>query len=79
MEVSSFDQDLLDRSEFAKRLEKFIEVEHQFVAGGLVLALSSKFGSGKSSFLKMWKHSLEENCEEGKTPMVIHYSRLSRL
>ncbi len=70
MEVSTFDDDLLELSEFAKRLEKFIEVEHQFVDGSLVLALSSKFGSGKTTFLKMWKSSLESRDNKGK-PLVI--------
>ena len=36
MEITSFDDDLLDLSEFAKRLERFIDVEHHFVVGGLV-------------------------------------------
>jgi tRNA A37 threonylcarbamoyladenosine biosynthesis protein TsaE len=60
MDVSTFDDDLLGLSEFARRLEKFIEAEHHFVQGSLVLALSSKFGSGKTTFLRMW------NCTFGK-------------
>lgn len=71
MEVSTFDDDLLGLSEFAKRLEKFIDVEHHFVAGGLVLALSSKFGSGKTTFLKMWKSALENGENEEMRPLVI--------
>ena len=71
MEVSTFDDDLLGLSEFAKRLEKFIEVEHRFVEGSLVLALSSKFGSGKTTFLKMWKSELESRDTEKKRPLVI--------
>lgn len=73
MDVSTFDDDLLggDLSEFAKRLEKFIEVEHHFVQGSLVLALSSKFGSGKTTFLKMWKSALESGENENERPLVI--------
>ncbi|WP_170164864.1 KAP family P-loop NTPase fold protein [Thiocapsa rosea] len=46
--------------DFSQRLGKFIDTEHNFVEGGLVIALSSKFGSGKSTFLKMWSSYLEE-------------------
>ncbi|WP_197440585.1 KAP family P-loop NTPase fold protein [Polystyrenella longa] len=68
MEIPTFDDDLLDLSDFADRLEKFIEVEHHFVQGGLVLALNSKYGSGKSTFLRMWKNRLEKRDNK---PMVI--------
>ena len=71
MEVSTFDDDLLDLSAFAKRLEKFIEVEHHFVQGSLVVALSSKFGSGKTTFLKMWRTALESSENEIERPLVI--------
>ncbi len=71
MEVSTFDDDLLELSGLAKRLEKFIEVEHQFVHGSLVLALSSKFGSGKTTFLKMWKSSLESRDNKDGNPLVV--------
>ncbi|MGH8225286.1 MAG: KAP family P-loop NTPase fold protein [Gammaproteobacteria bacterium] len=60
MDIKNFDQDLLDLRDFSKRLEKFIDTEIVFVDGSLVVALSSKFGSGKTTFLKMWKSSLEE-------------------
>lgn len=72
IDVSSFENDLLDLSDFAKRLGKFIEVEHHFVSGSLVIA-RSKFGSGKTTFLKMWRSSLESkdaNENESK-PRVI--------
>ncbi len=71
MEVSTFDDDLLSLSEFAIRLEKYIEVEHHFVQGSLVVALSSKFGSGKTTFLKMWKARLETRENENERPLVI--------
>lgn len=60
MNISTFEDDLLGLRDFSKRLGKFIEKEHEFVEGSLVIALSSKFGSGKSTFLKMWSSDLEE-------------------
>ena len=71
MEPSTFDDDLLNLSDFAKRLEKFIEVEHHFVQGSLVLALNSKFGSGKTTFLEMWKSDLKKGGDEDNGPLVI--------
>lgn len=58
MNISTFSDDLLGLEEFSKRLEKFIDTEHEFVDGGLVIALSSKYGSGKSTFLNMWRSAL---------------------
>lgn len=71
MEITSFDNDLLDLRPFAERLQSYIEVEHQFVDGSLVVALSSKFGSGKTTFFNMWKADLESRPKEQKPPMVI--------
>ncbi|MEM8672049.1 MAG: P-loop NTPase fold protein [Planctomycetota bacterium] len=68
MEISSFKDDLFDLANFAGRLNTFIYVERNFVDGSLVIALSSKFGSGKSTFLRMWKSSLES---DGGSPTVI--------
>lgn len=61
MKISTFDDDLLELKDFAKRLERFINIEHQYVDGGLVVGLNSKFGSGKSTFFQMWKSSIKEN------------------
>ena len=71
MIITTFDQDLFDLKPFAQRLQAFIEVEHQFVEGSLVIALNSKFGSGKTTFLQMWKADLEGRREEENTPLVI--------
>ncbi len=71
MKVTTFDDDLLDLRPFAARLLKFIEVEHQFVDGSLVLALNSKFGSGKTTFLQMWKADLESRADGASPPLVI--------
>ena len=45
---------------FCKRLEKFLAVEHDFVEGSLVVSLNAPFGSGKSTFLSMWKADLDQ-------------------
>lgn len=69
MNITTFQDDLLGLQDFAARLEQFIATEHEFVESGLVIALSSKFGSGKSTFLQMWTASLDEREEE--KPLVI--------
>ncbi|RWX50503.1 KAP family P-loop domain-containing protein [Candidatus Electrothrix marina] len=67
MNISTFGQDLLGGFEdFADKLNKFIAVEHDYVEGGLVVALSSQFGSGKSTFLQMWASSLENADDQGE-------------
>lgn len=68
MNISTFAGDLLDLRPFSERLQKFIKVECDFVEGSLVLALSSRFGSGKTTFLRMWQKELE-NQEDA--PLVI--------
>ena len=71
MNITKFENDLLDLHPFAERLQKFIEIEHQFVDGSLVIALSSKFGSGKTTFFQMWKTHLESRTEDPNSPLVI--------
>ncbi len=71
IKISKFDDDLFGLKDFATRLEEFIAVEHEYIEGGLVIALSSSFGSGKSTFLNMWKHSLENRGDSTSTPLVI--------
>jgi KAP family P-loop domain len=71
MNITTFDKDLLDLRPFTERLERFIEIERQFIEGSLVVALSSRFGSGKTTFFQMWKADLESRREEQNTPLVI--------
>lgn len=71
MEITTFKDDLLGLEGFAERLERFIATEHDYVEGGLVLALASKFGSGKTTFLTMWKSSLENANNKTDKPLVI--------
>jgi len=59
MKVTSFNEDKLALKAFAERLEKFIEIEKLFVDDSLVLGLTSKYGSGKTTFIEMWKNYFE--------------------
>lgn len=63
MNISTFNEDLLDLQDFSQRLTKFIATEHDFVDGGLVIGLSSKYGYGKTTFLNMWRVSVLETKE----------------
>jgi hypothetical protein len=58
MTISTFEEDLLGLEEFAKKLEKFVNVEHRYVPESLVISLNGGFGSGKSTFFKMWTDRL---------------------
>lgn len=60
MHVTNFDEDLIDLREFSQRLLRFIDVEHHFVDGSLVIGLSSKYGSGKTTFFRMLQDDLEK-------------------
>lgn len=53
MKFETFTEDPLERGDFAKGLIDFIEVEHHFVDGSLVVSLSSPYGTGKTTFLRM--------------------------
>ena len=72
MEVSTFDEDLFGHLDaFATRLERFIAVEHRFVSGSLVISLNARFGSGKTTFLKMWADKLNKREGSTNTPLVV--------
>jgi hypothetical protein len=47
--------------EFSERLEKIILAEQMFTEGALVVSLNGTFGSGKSTFLEMWRNELTSN------------------
>ena len=71
MNITTFQEDMLELSNFSKQLEKFIETEHDFVEGNLVVALSSKHGAGKSTFLKMWCSALEKGDGDNRVPPLV--------
>lgn len=68
--IQCFDDDLLGLSAFADRLSTFIAVERQYVPGSLVLSLDGRFGLGKTTFLGMWKASIESRAE-GERPKIV--------
>lgn len=71
MYISSFEEDLLDLREFSERLQRFIETEHEFVEGSLVVGLNAQFGAGKSTFLRMWRTTIESSNGESDNPFII--------
>lgn len=70
MKISTFDDDLLELKDFAERLEHFINIEQQYVEGGLVVGLSSSFGTGKSTFFQMWMSEIQER-QSNESPLAI--------
>jgi hypothetical protein len=58
--VAPFSSDLLNRQAFAKKFESFLLTEHHFVEGALVVTLNASFGSGKTTFVRMWTDDLHE-------------------
>ncbi|HPD83822.1 MAG: P-loop NTPase fold protein [Alphaproteobacteria bacterium] len=52
--------DKFDRKPFADSLTQAISTFYPFYEESYVLSLNATFGSGKSTFLKMWKHNLEK-------------------
>lgn len=57
MQIKTFEQDLIGLTDFKDKLEDFIRVDHNFVDGSLVIAINSKFGTGKTTFLTMWQNA----------------------
>lgn len=53
----SFKDCKFDRKKYAQNLTKIIEM----YPSGFVMALNNEWGSGKTTFLKMWKNYLEAN------------------
>jgi hypothetical protein len=53
------DTDAFGWTAFAEKLEAFLCSEIEFVEGSLVASLNAPFGSGKTTFLRMWKHRLD--------------------
>jgi hypothetical protein len=71
--VECFSDDPFQQKPFCEKLENYLMVDHDFVEGGLVVSLNASFGSGKSTFLKMWENDLiERKKAEGTTPYVIN-------
>jgi hypothetical protein len=56
---NTFEHDKFALKPFCEKLEQFAIIDHDFAEGSLVVALTSPFGTGKSTFLRMWKHDLD--------------------
>ena len=57
---------------FSERLEKFLEVEKDYVDGSLVVAINGKFGSGKSTLIEMWNNDIAQRRDGGEwSPMPV--------
>lgn len=69
IEVTSFQEDQLNLQPFCERFERFLLVERDFVEGSLVVSLNAPFGSGKTTFLKMWRNDLLKRREEVATTL----------
>lgn len=61
MKIDTFEDDYFGLSGFAERLERLIRAEKHFVEGSLVVALNGNYGSGKSTFQRMWRVALEND------------------
>lgn len=60
----SFEDDCLQLNSFADQLERYLQVDHLFVPGSLVVGLEAPFGSGKTAFLAMWSKRLRQRLND---------------
>jgi len=59
-DVLTFDtDDCLKRKKFAEKLTQAITIDYAVEDDAYVLSLNASFGSGKTTFVNMWKHDLE--------------------
>lgn len=58
--VLTFKDDCLNRKEFAEKLTQAITTFYAFEDDAYVLSLNASFGSGKTTFVHMWKNYLED-------------------
>lgn len=71
----SFNDDCLQLSDFADKLQKYLSVDHIFTPGSLVVGLEAPFGSGKTAFLSMWckrMHEERTNSTEDPLPVLLN-------
>ena len=65
--------DKIGRLEYSRRLEPFLLVEHNFSEESLVVSLNAPFGSGKTTFLEMWRNDLNDRrkADRSDLPLVV--------
>lgn len=70
--ITFANSDKLELKPFCDRLERYLNVEHDFVDGSLVVALDAGFGAGKTTFIDMWRNDLSERRKAGDfVPMPV--------
>jgi tRNA A37 threonylcarbamoyladenosine biosynthesis protein TsaE len=72
-EIDPWKDDRLGRRKFGELLLACLQAEASFSDEAFVVALTGKFGSGKSYFLNMWKRHLELKSKGAPTkyPLVV--------
>lgn len=71
----SFADDCLQLTNFADQFERYLQVDHLFVPGSLVVGLEAPFGSGKTAFLAMWSKRLRQRLDDspdGPMPVLLN-------
>lgn len=71
-EISFAAYDKFQRKSFSDQLTKAIQLFPQHTKEAYVLALNAKFGSGKTTFLKMWKHELDNDPQKKFKTILIN-------
>lgn len=71
-EMSFAAYDKFQRKSFSDQLTKAIQLFPQHTKEAYVLALNATFGSGKTTFLKMWKHELDNDPQKKFKTILIN-------
>jgi hypothetical protein len=58
--ISFEGHDKLGLKPFCEKFESFLLIDHDFVEGSLVVSLNAPFGAGKTTFLSMWRDSIDK-------------------
>lgn len=68
MECTSFSEDLLNRKQIAENLLQILKNNNDI----RVLAIDSRWGTGKTTFVKMWSQLISENYKEENETMYFN-------
>ena len=72
LQPTTFADDAFGLDSFADTLENYLLMEKDYVDGSLVVTLDSDFGSGKSTFLRMWHHRLVNSSIQDFLPVELN-------